>query len=263
MGISAAVTAVALAAAMAAQAVPVQPGPPPTRTEIPAGFVAVSRTDPSILHDIRYATNHNFVGRPVDGYNEPLCILTKPAATALSKAQRAVRKQGYTLKVYDCYRPQRAVDDFVDWAEDTADQRMKREFYPALDKSVLFDEGYIASKSGHSRGSTLDLTLVELPPRPQPAYRPGQPLVPCTAPAAQRFPDNSIDMGTGYDCFDTLANTLDPRVTGVAHTHRLLLKKAMTDAGFTNYDLEWWHYTLNDEPYPDTYFTFPVGARHR
>jgi D-alanyl-D-alanine dipeptidase len=253
MGINAAVAAVALAAAVAAQAAPV------ARTQTPAGFVAVSQTDPSILHDIRYATDHNFIGRPIDGYRQPLCILTKQAATALSKAQRAVRKQGYTLKVYDCYRPQRAVDDFVEWAEDTGDQRMKTEFYPALDKSVLFEQGYIATKSGHSRGSTLDLTLVKVPPRPQPAYRPGRPLVPCTAGVRQRFPDNTIDMGTGYDCFDTLANTLDPRITGAPRANRLLLKTAMTDAGFTNFDLEWWHYTLNNEPYPDTYFNFPVG----
>jgi zinc D-Ala-D-Ala dipeptidase len=224
----------------------------------PQGFVVVARADPSILSDIRYATSHNFIGRPIAGYREPLCLLTRPAATALSKAQRAVRRLGYTLKVYDCYRPQRAVDDFVAWAEDLGDQRMKREFYPAVDKAVLFEEGYIAARSGHSRGSTLDLTLVKLPPRPQPAYRPGQRLVPCTAPRALRFPDNTIDMGTGYDCFDPLANTLDPRVTGAPLANRLLLKDAMTAAGFRNYELEWWHYTLNGEPYPDTYFDFPV-----
>lgn len=225
------------------------------------GFVAVSRADLSILSDIRYATSHNFIGRPIDGYQEALCILTTQAATALKKAQRAALRLGYSLKVYDCYRPQRAVDDFAAWAEDLSDTRMKAEFYPDLDKSVLFDQGYIAAKSGHSRGSTLDLTLVELPPRRQPAYRPGQPLVSCKAPVGARFPDNTIDMGTGYDCFDTLANTLDPRVTGRPLSNRLLLKRLMTDAGFVNYDLEWWHYTLAGEPYPDTYFDFPVARR--
>lgn len=225
---------------------------------IPEGFVAVSQSDPSILHDIRYATDHNFIGRPIDGYEAPLCILTTQAATALSAAQRAVRRLGYSLKVYDCYRPQRAVDDFVAWAEELDDVAMKAEFYPDLDKSVLFEQGYIAEKSGHSRGSTLDLTLVELPPRPQPAYVPGQPLVACYAPVTERFADNTIDMGTGYDCFDTLANTLDPRITGAPLRNRLLLKDAMEDAGFVNYDLEWWHYTLAGEPYPDTYFDFPI-----
>ena len=138
----------------------------------PAAFVVVSRADPSILSDIRYATRHNFIGRPITGYLDPVCILTREAATALSKAQRAVLRLGYTLKVYDCYRPQRAVDDFVAWAEDLDDQAMKREFYPAVEKSVLFEEGYISARSGHSRGSTLDLTLVKLPPRPKPTgYR--------------------------------------------------------------------------------------------
>jgi len=225
-------------------------------------FVAVSRTDQSILHDIRYHGHHNFLGRPVDGYRDPLCILTREAATALAKAQRTVRRLGYTIKVYDCYRPQRAVDDFVRWAADPADTATKREFYPDLDKSVLFELGYIAERSGHSRGSTLDLTLVKLPPRGQPPYIPGvTPLVPCYAPVRQRFPDNTVDMGTGYDCFDPLANTLDPRITGAPLRNRLILKNAMEGAGFTNYPLEWWHYTLAGEPYPDTYFDFPVSRR--
>ena len=245
---------VASAAALAAPAAPAAAARKP-----PSAFVVVSRADPSILSDIRYATRHNFIGRPITGYLDPVCILTREAATALSAAQRAVLRLGYTLKVYDCYRPQRAVDDFVAWAEDLDDQAMKREFYPAIEKSVLFEEGYISARSGHSRGSTLDLTLVKLPPRPQPAYRPGQPLVPCTAPRAERFPDNTVDMGTGYDCFDPLANTLDPRVTGAPLANRLLLKDLMTDAGFTNYALEWWHYTLAGEPYPGTYFDFPVA----
>ncbi|GAA2480064.1 M15 family metallopeptidase [Winogradskya humida] len=234
----------------------------PLPSSLPPGFVVVSQRDPSILHDIRYATAHNFLGRPVAGYQEPLCILTRAAATALSKAQREVRRQGYTLKVYDCYRPQRAVNDFIAWAEDLDDTLTKAEFYPTLDKSVLFDLGYIAERSGHSRGSTLDLTLVKLPPKPQRPYIPGEPLQPCTNPVGARFPDNSITMGTGYDCFDTLANTLDPRITGAPLANRLKLKQAMTNAGFTNFDLEWWHYTLAGEPYPDTYFDFPVASAH-
>lgn len=165
--------------------------PPPAQPD----FVSLSDVDPSILLDIRYVTPHNFTGDPVAGYEAPLCLLTRPAADALRRAQQGFLAQGYTLKVYDCYRPQRAVDEFVAWAADLADQRMKPEFYPRVDKSQLFADGYIADKSGHSRGSTVDLTLVRLPAAPQPAYVPGQPLVDCAAP--QRFPDNTVDMGTG------------------------------------------------------------------
>ncbi|MPY63015.1 M15 family metallopeptidase, partial [Streptomyces spongiae] len=128
----------------------------------PEDFVALGTVDPTILEDIRYFTRHNFVGERVDGYQQPLCILTRPAAEALHKAQTELLRQGYTLKVYDCYRPQRAVDHFVRWAKDLDDQRMKTEFYPQVDKTRLFTDGYIAEKSGHSRGSTMDLTLVKL-----------------------------------------------------------------------------------------------------
>ena len=154
------------------------------------------------------------------GTSQPLCILTRQAAEGLRKAQAQLRKQGYTLKVYDCYRPQRAVDHFVRWAKDLADEKMKAEFYPNVAKDRLFADGYIAEKSGHSRGSTMDLTLVKLPPRPQRPYVPGEPLKPCFAPQDQRFPDNMVDMGTGYDCFDPLAHTDNPAITGVAHQNR-------------------------------------------
>jgi zinc D-Ala-D-Ala dipeptidase len=228
----------------------------------PAAFVSLRDVAPSILHDIRYFTRHNFIGRRIHGYRAPLCILTRDAATALARVQDAVVAQGYTLKVYDCYRPQRAVDDFVRWARRLRDRRMKREFYPRVDKSRLFADGYIAERSGHSRGSTLDLTLVELPAREQPRWTRGRfGLVNCFAPYGERFPDNTIDMGTGYDCFDTLAHTLDPRIQGAQRANRLRLKTAMEAAGFTNYENEWWHYTLADEPFPDTFFDFPVSRR--
>lgn len=230
----------------------------------PADFVALSDVDASILQDMRYATPHNFTGAPVDGYLAPTCILTRQAAEALARAQREFTERGYTLKVYDCYRPQRAVDEFVSWAADLADQRMKTEFYPRVDKSTLFADGYIAERSGHSRGSTLDVTLVALPPADTPPYLAGQPLVDCAAPQAIRFPDNSIDMGTGYDCFDTLANTLDPRINGDQAKNRLLLGEGLEWQGFVNYDKEWWHFTFKPadqgEPFPDTYFDFPVGG---
>jgi len=231
----------------------------PRPMSAPPIFVALDEVDPTILHDIRYSTRHNFVGRRIHGYREPLCIVTRPTAKALARAQKAVRKLGYSLKVYDCYRPQTAVDDFVRWAERLRDDRMKAEFYPDVDKSDLFADGYIAAKSGHSRGSTVDLTLVELPAAPQPRWRPSMGLVPCFAPYEERFPDNSVDMGTGYDCFDTLSHTLDRRIRGEARENRLLLKSTLEAVGFTNYANEWWHYTLDDEPFPNRYFDFPVS----
>ncbi|WP_320775320.1 M15 family metallopeptidase [Streptomyces sp. CRN 30] len=252
----------ALAALLAATALPTT-ATARARTEpvAPADFVALRTVAPTILEDIRYATAHNFVGERVDGYRQPLCILTRPAAEALATAQNRLLRQGYTLKVYDCYRPQRAVDHFVRWAEDLDDQAMKTEFYPAVDKTRLFADGYIAEKSGHSRGSTVDLTVVKLPARPTRPYHPGQTLVPCTAPQAERFPDNSVDMGTGYDCFDTLSHTADPRVQGTQRANRLLLKDTLDKLGFVNLAEEWWHYTFEPESHPDTYFDFPVSAR--
>ncbi|MBV1948821.1 M15 family metallopeptidase [Streptomyces sp. BV129] len=227
----------------------------------PKDFVALSAVDPTIIQEMRYFTPHNFVGERIDGYQQPVCLLTRPAAEALHQAQRRLLRHGYSLKVYDCYRPQRAVDHFVRWAEDLDDETMKAEFYPEVDKTRLFADGYIAEKSGHSRGSTMDLTVVELPARPTRPYVPGQPLVSCHAPKSRRFPDNSLDMGTGFDCFDPLAHTLDPRVQGVQRANRLLLKNTLEHLGFVNLAEEWWHYTYKPEPYPDTYFDFPVNRK--
>ncbi|GAA2282983.1 D-alanyl-D-alanine dipeptidase [Streptomyces ruber] len=227
----------------------------------PEDFVSLTSVDPTILHDIRYTTAHNFVGERVDGYRQPLCILTRPAAEALRRAQRQLLERGHTLKVYDCYRPQRAVDHFVRWAEDPDDDRMKAEFYPRVDKTRLFADGYLAERSGHSRGSTVDLTLVKLPAVPTRPYVPGEPLAPCYAPRGQRFPDNSVDMGTGYDCFDTLSHTDDPRTSGTQRANRQFLKATLEAQGFVNLPEEWWHFTYGPEPYPDTYFDFPVSRR--
>jgi D-alanyl-D-alanine dipeptidase len=218
------------------------------------GFVPLADVDATILQDMRYATNYNFVGRRIDGYRDPACILHRRAAKALRRAQKTVNEQGYTLKVYDCYRPQRAVDHFVRWSEN-GNQRMKREFYPRVDKARVFDLGYVARRSGHSRGSTVDLTLVKLPADEQPRWsREEFGLVSCTAPRKRRFPDNSVNMGTSYDCFDTRSHTF----SGRARRHRLLLRRTMDRAGFAPYDNEWWHFTLRDERYPDRYFDFPV-----
>nr|WP_236646962.1 M15 family metallopeptidase [Micromonospora acroterricola] len=223
------------------------------------GFVVLTDVDPRIHTDVRYATAHNFVGRPITGYPEPLCLLTRQAAEALRRAQDAALAGGHSLKVYDCYRPQSAADDFVAWAKRPGEQQAKAEFYPDVAKSRLFADGYIGAPTAHSRGGTVDLTLVDEPPASQPPYVPGQPQVACTAPRGQRFADNSIDMGTGFDCFDARAHTADPRITGAARDNRRLLRRLMTDAGFVNYDREWWHYRYRDEPYPDTYFAAPVA----
>ncbi|WP_433061012.1 M15 family metallopeptidase [Dactylosporangium sp. CS-033363] len=231
-----------------------KPSEPP-KQQLPAGFVDLSDVDASILSDIRYATPHNFVGRPVTGYLRPRCLLTSQAAEALHRVQQQAQQRGYSLKVYDCYRPQRAVDDFVAWSKN-ADQRMKPEFYPDEDKDALFDDGYIGGPTAHSRGSTMDLTIVALPARTQPEWRQGDPLEACTA--AQRFPDNTVDMGTGFDCFDPLAHTAATGINEQERANRDLLTGLMAAGGFTNYPKEWWHYTLTKEPFPDTYYDFPV-----
>jgi D-alanyl-D-alanine dipeptidase len=170
-----------------------------------------------------------------------------------------VSAQGYQLKVYDCYRPQRAVDDFVAWAKDPDDDVTRAEFYPRLEKEVLFPQGYILEKSGHTRGSTVDLTLIPQGAGVSPVWELGDPLVDCAAPAEKRFADTSIDMGTGFDCFDPLSATASTKTTEQQAANREVLVDAMTDAGFTNLPEEWWHYTLDDEPYPDTYFDTPIN----
>ncbi|MEV6694637.1 M15 family metallopeptidase [Micromonospora sp. NPDC051196] len=232
-----------------------QPSPAPTGP----GFVVLSDVDSRILTDIRYAGPHNFVGRPVTGYAEPVCLLTARAAEALRRVQDAALATGHTLKVYDCYRPQSAADEFLTWARRLDDQQMKGEFYPRVAKSDLFDRGYLGAPTAHSRGSTVDVTLVDLPAPRQAEYVPGQPLVACTAGQSERFGDNSVDMGTGYDCFDPLAHTDATGVGATARANRQLLRQLMTDGGFVGYDREWWHFRYRDEPWPDTYFDLPVA----
>ena len=245
--------ALTIAAALALAA------PAAAQEKAPAGFVSLKAEVPSIVVEMRYLTAHNFIGRPIRGYRDPLCIVTRETAEGLFKAQEAVRAEGYTLKVYDCYRPQRAVDDFVAWGKRLRDQKMKAEFYPRVDKRDVFEDGYIATKSGHSRGSTVDLTLVRRPPARQERYRRGDRLRDCAAPRAKRFRDNSIDMGTGYDCFDPLSHPFNARVKGKQRANRMILRRAMLAAGFKGLETEWWHFTLRDEPYPETFFDFPVS----
>ena len=221
--------------------------------------MSIADAVPGVIVEMRYRTAHNFLGRRVPGYREPVCIVTRQTAAALARVQASVRRRGYTLKVYDCYRPQRSVDAFVAWGKRLRDQRMKAEFYPRVDKRRVFKDGYIAAKSGHSRGSTVDLTLVRRPAARQERYRRGDRLKDCAAPARRRFGDNSIDMGTGYDCFDPLSHPFNARVTGVQRRNRLYLRRAMLAQGFIGLETEWWHFTLREEPYPETFFDFPVS----
>jgi len=230
-----------------------------TPTRAPAEIVALRDIDATILHEIRYTTNHNFVGERIDAYRAPLCLLTRPAAEALSRAQDALRPQGLTLKVYDCYRPQTAVDHFVRWAADLDDEQMKAEFYQRVEKSRLFEDGYIAAKSGHSRASTVDLTIQPLSGKPVPAPHSPRPAGSCFGPIEERVPDASLDMGTAYDCFDVLSHTANPAFTGEVRENRDLLVDVLADEGFANYENEWWHFTHRPELFPDTFFDFPVS----
>jgi D-alanyl-D-alanine dipeptidase len=225
---------------------------------IPAGFIDIEQVIPDVLFDIRYYGTHNFLGDKVDGYLAPKCYLTKEAADALAGVQKDLQPYSLTLKIYDCYRPQRAVNHFVRWATQIDNTKTKKEFYPAVDKRNLFSDGYIADRSSHSRGSTVDLTIVPLPVPQQADYITGQKLHECYLPAEKRFRDNSIDMGTGFDCFHELSNTANPKIGRQQRINRLLLKTLMEKHGFKNYDMEWWHYTLKNEPYPNTYFDFPI-----
>lgn len=225
---------------------------------MPSGFVCLRDVAPEITQDMRYHGPHNFLGRPVKGYDAAECILSAPAARALKAVSDELKASGYGLKVYDCYRPARAVADFVSWSRDPADQLTKGEFYPNVDKKDFFKLGYVAEKSGHSRGSTVDLSIVPLPVPKGADYKPGQKLTACTAPSGQRFDDGSIDMGTGFDCMDELSHSDSKAVPETARKNRAILREAMVKHGFSPYQYEWWHFTLKNEPYPDTYFDFPV-----
>lgn len=225
---------------------------------LPEGFVYLKDIDPTIVEEVRYAGCHNFTGRPIPGYLAPRIIVTEAVAFALKAVQAELMAFQLTLKVYDGYRPQDAVDSFTTWAEDLSDQITKNEFYPALNKKDVFSEGYIAKRSAHTRGSAVDLTIVPLPVPHQPTWVPGGPVLDGRLPQGQRFADNSIDMGTGFDCLDALSHTLNSSLPYHVRVNRLLLKTLMEKHGFENYWREWWHYGFIKEPYPDTYFNFPV-----
>jgi zinc D-Ala-D-Ala dipeptidase len=200
----------------------------------PPGFVDAATVAPGLVVEMRYAGARNFVGRPIEGYEAPRCLLSEPAAAALAGVQRTLAASGRGLKVYDCYRPARAVADFAVWARDLDDQATKPEYYPNVDKDQLFALGYIAERSGHSRGSTVDVTLIDLPTGAE------------------------LDMGTAYDLFDPRSWPSDTSVSVEARSNRSALQAAMIAHGFRPLREEWWHFTLENEPYPDTYFDFPV-----
>ncbi len=224
----------------------------------PSDIVDAATVIPGLQLDMRYPTADNFIGSPITGYRAPKCLLTKRAAEALEGVQEELNKQGLGLKMYDCYRPQSAVNEFVKWGKDLADKKMKARFYPNVKKRNLFRSGYIASRSGHSRGSTADLTIVPLAAPPQPPYDPSAPLTSCEGPKAARAPDNSLDMGTGFDCFSLRSHTAYAGIGPEQRKNRQLLKSVMSRHGFRNLSTEWWHFTLRNEPYPHTYFDFPV-----
>lgn len=227
---------------------------------LPKGFVYLRDIDPTIVQDIRYAGSHNFVGRPIKGYLAAECILSEVAAHALEKVQRMLAEKKLSLIVWDCYRPKRAVDDFLQWSKDPTQSDMKVEFYPRTDKANLFALGYLAKRSAHSRGSTVDLGIVPSAFSLAPTENPLKVLKACTSPKGDRFEDGTIDFGTGYDCLDTLANTSNAHVSGAARNNRQMLKSYMEAAGFHPYANEWWHFELINEPFNHNGFDFEVSA---
>jgi zinc D-Ala-D-Ala dipeptidase len=212
-----------------------EPEVSPARTAAEAGLTDITELVPDAIADIRYAGSNNFIGQRIDGYHSPRCYLLKQVAEALQRVAAELREQQVRLKIFDCYRPARAVRHFVEWAGDPADQRKKAEYYPGIDKSELMGV-YIAPVSGHSRGATIDLTLARCE---------GQQ---CT----------ELDMGTSYDYFDELAHTDAPGISTEQRRNRDLLLSAMQEQGFANYELEWWHYTLSPEPSPGVMYDVPV-----
>jgi D-alanyl-D-alanine dipeptidase len=213
--------------------------PAAAQDAMPAEFVDAATLVPALVVDMRYFGTDNFIGERIDGYEQPRCLLARPAARALARVQRDLAARGLGLKVFDCYRPARAVAHFMRWARDLDDTRHKAEFYPEVDKRDLFKLDYIAERSGHSRGATVDLTLVRR----------------ATAPGRA---DAEVDMGTAFDLFDPRSWPSDRTVAAPARRNRALLAAAMARAGFKPYDKEWWHFTLAREPFPNTYFDFPV-----
>ncbi len=204
----------------------------------PSGFVLLADAVPEIIQEIRYYSTYNFIGDRIDGYEEPCALLTTEAARALKEASNEMYVMGYRLKVFDAYRPASAVRHFVLWGIEDQDVRMKPYFYPDLDKEELFTRGYIARQSSHSRGSTVDVTLLDM--------KTGK----------------ELDMGSPFDFFGEISHPDHKGLTEEQYDNRMLLQKVMIRCGFAMLDCEWWHFTLKEEPYPDTYFEFPVSSAY-
>ncbi len=201
-----------------------------------SGFVLLADYVPSVIQEIRYYSTYNFIGDRIDGYEEPCAIISKEAARALKEVSNEMLVRGYRLKVYDAYRPARAVKHFVLWGIEDTDIRMKPYFYPDIEKQEIFRKGYIASRSSHSRGSTIDLTLFDMKTGAE------------------------LDMGGPFDFFGEISHPDCKGVTEKQFANRMLLRNVMLKYGFKPISFEWWHFTLKDEPFPDTYFDFPVTA---
>lgn len=216
---------------------------------LPPGFVYLQDISPTIKQDLRYASTDNFVGRAISGYKKNTCILTLRAAKQLMLVQQHLRAMDLSLKVYDCYRPTRAVKDFVQWSH-TDNVKMKDQYYPRESKRRLFQRGYIAEYSGHSRGSTVDLTIVH-----QGSVAGGHAKA-CYRRHRQR--DNSIEMGSNFDCLDRISHVNNRTISQEAKKNRRFLQRLMREAGFQSYPKEWWHFSLKNEAYPRRYFNFPI-----
>jgi zinc D-Ala-D-Ala dipeptidase len=216
---------------------------PDQNSNLPTPLVYLRMIDPTILQDMRYATSNNFTGQRVPGYNAAECVLVRDVAEALARVQADLRSLQFSLKVYDCYRPESAVRAFVTWASANVSAETSRSYYPRLTKSELLAQHYIAELSTHSRGIAVDLTMV---PLSKPAVTPFDPTAhygPCTGSVTERSPDNSLDMGTGFDCFDPRSYTVSSEITSEQRSARQMLVDSMTKYGFKNYDREWWHFT--------------------
>ncbi len=224
------------------------------------GFVYLHEIDPTILVSLRYSTDENFVAQPIKGYEKSRAIMTKQAAQALKKVQDELRKDGFSLVVYDAYRPQQAVNNFMAWSKDIADQTKKARYYPRVNKSKVFELGYVAQRSGHSRGSTVDVTLIKLGDSLHPIIEKKRILA--DGFTIILLDDGTVDMGSSFDLFDVASHFESKIVSEPFKSRRIYLKKVMGRNGFKNYAEEWWHFTLKNEPYPadqdSSYFNFAI-----
>ncbi len=227
---------------------------------LPEGFVDLSTLDKTIPIELRYNSEWNFMGRVVTGYFANRCYLTKPAAEALVKVQVQLMRKGLSLLMIDCYRPQRAVSEFMKWSQDLTDLKMKEIFYPEEPKNLLIERGYIAEKSGHTRGSTVDLTLIKKPkvlPSESEILKYKEKPVDCRY-QTDILKTGQLDMGTMVDCFSEMSNTDNGKISEGAKKNRMVLKNVMEKNGFSHYPKEWWHFTLKNEPFKDKYFDFEI-----